>query len=273
MSALALVLVAEGLIAGSGILALVLARTPRAATAAAALGAVAGGIVGLCAVAVVLQTGVTEAIVVPWAVPGGELAVGIDPLSAFFLAPLFVLGALCAVYGRGYLGCRVVPASELNLLLATMMLVLIARHALLFLVAWEVMTLLAYLLVTFEHDEAEVRRAGWVYLIAAHSRRVALLALFVAARSRAPGRSRLRRRSPRGATPGAGARRSSCSRWRWSASASRPGIVAAARAGCPRPRRGAVARLGADVGGAHQARAVRHPAHDAAGAPSARGSA
>jgi formate hydrogenlyase subunit 3/multisubunit Na+/H+ antiporter MnhD subunit len=36
------------------------------------------------------------------------------------------------------------------------------------LVAWEIMTLTSYVLVAFEHKQAEVRRAGWVYLIAGH---------------------------------------------------------------------------------------------------------
>jgi formate hydrogenlyase subunit 3/multisubunit Na+/H+ antiporter MnhD subunit len=73
----------------------------------------------------------------------------------------------------------------LNLLLAAMALVLVARHALLFLVAWEVMTLLAYLLVTLDHDAADVRRAGWAYLIASHVALVALLALFLTLGARA----------------------------------------------------------------------------------------
>jgi formate hydrogenlyase subunit 3/multisubunit Na+/H+ antiporter MnhD subunit len=41
------------------------------------------------------------------------------------------------------------------------------------------MTLFAFLLVTVEHGDAEVRRAGWVYLIASHVALLALLALFV----------------------------------------------------------------------------------------------
>ena len=51
---------------------------------------------------------------------------------------------------------------------AGMIMVLIARTALLFLVSWEAMSLSAYFLVTFEHEKEEVRRAGWIYLVAAH---------------------------------------------------------------------------------------------------------
>lgn len=187
MSPLALVLIAAGVIAGTGILALLAFRVPRVATSVAVLGAAVGGAVGLWAAVTVLRGGFVAEVSIRWAIPGGALVIGIDPLSAFFLAPLFVVGALCAVYGRGYLGPIAMQGAQLNLLLAVMTLVLIARHALLFLVAWEAMTLLAYLLVTFDHGDAEVRRAGWVYLVASHVAVVALFALFLALGTRAGG--------------------------------------------------------------------------------------
>src|SRR5262249_4644796 len=55
-----------------------------------------------------------------------------------------------------------------NLFVAGMVMVVVARTAFLFLVAWEVMSLAAYCLVTFKHEKAEVRKAGWIYLIATH---------------------------------------------------------------------------------------------------------
>lgn len=187
MSPLGLILIAGGGIFGTGLLALLLVRWPRVATSVAALGALLGGMVLLWAVVLVLRSGFTGEASAPWAVPAGRLAVGIDPLSAFFLAPLAIVGALCALYGRSYLGPRPLAAGVLNLLLAAMALVLIARQALLFLVAWEAMTLLAYLLITLEHGEAEVRRAGWAYLIASHLGVIALLGLFLALGTRAGG--------------------------------------------------------------------------------------
>ena len=60
-----------------------------------------------------------------------------------------------------------------------MILVLLARTTVLFLVAWEVMSVAAFALVTFEHEKEEVRRAGWIYLIAAHIGVAALLAAFL----------------------------------------------------------------------------------------------
>ncbi len=49
----------------------------------------------------------------------------------------------------------------------------------LFLVAWEVMSLASFFLVTYEHEREDVRRAGWTYLVAMHLGTAFLLALFV----------------------------------------------------------------------------------------------
>jgi hydrogenase-4 component B len=187
MNPLVAILVGTGIVTASAVVAPAFARAPRLATSITTWGAVLGAGLGLWGSGATLGSGFAGELSAPWRVPGGALVLGIDALSAFFLAPLFGLGALCAVYGRGYLGARVFPAALFNLLLGAMSVVLLARHALLLLVAWEVMTLLAYLLVTLNDSEAEVRRAGWVYLIASHVAMIALLALFVGLGSHAQG--------------------------------------------------------------------------------------
>jgi formate hydrogenlyase subunit 3/multisubunit Na+/H+ antiporter MnhD subunit len=98
----------------------------------------------------------------------------VDALSAFFLLPVLGLSALAAVYGGDYLlayrreKSLGSPWFFFNLFVAGMVMVVVARTAFLFLVAWEIMSLAAYCLVTFEHEKAEVRKAGWIYLIATH---------------------------------------------------------------------------------------------------------
>ncbi|HEY3451537.1 MAG TPA: proton-conducting transporter membrane subunit [Myxococcales bacterium] len=180
-----LLVLAFVLLLGSGFVALALSRRPVASGAVGTLGAVAA-----CAVAAVpavqaLLSGRTESLSLPWGAPVGDLLLGLDPLSAFFLLPLLLLSALTAIYGRPYLlayrdhKSLGPPTFAFNLLVASMVGVLLARGAVLFLVSWEVMTLAAYVLVTFEHEEPEVRRAGWVYLVAAHVGVVCLLALFL----------------------------------------------------------------------------------------------
>ncbi|MFI5460555.1 MAG: proton-conducting transporter membrane subunit [Isosphaerales bacterium] len=122
---------------------------------------------------------------VAWDAPHGAFYVGLDALSAFFLLPVLGLSALAAIYGGSYLlpyrGRKSIGSSWFffNLFVAGMVMVLIARTVILFLMAWEVMSLSAYFLVTFEHEEPEARRAGWIYLVATHLGVVFLVATFV----------------------------------------------------------------------------------------------
>ena len=121
-----------------------------------------------------------------WDGPHGPLVVGLDSLSAFFLLPTLGLSALASVYGGAYL-YEYRDRKPLGLVwflfslfVAGMMLVCIARTAVTFLVAWEVMSISAFFLVTFEHEQREARRAGWVYLVATHLGVAFLVALFAA---------------------------------------------------------------------------------------------
>jgi hydrogenase-4 component B len=133
-----------------------------------------------------LRAGGSTEIAIPWAVPLGTLRLGLDPLTAFFLIPLFGLAAPCAIYGAVYLlpprGASPGASAGLslpgrtaglagcffNLTVAAMTGVLLARDGVVLLVAWEVMTVASYLLVVLDHQQLEVRRAGWVYLVAGH---------------------------------------------------------------------------------------------------------
>jgi formate hydrogenlyase subunit 3/multisubunit Na+/H+ antiporter MnhD subunit len=118
-------------------------------------------------------------------VPNGALALALDPLSALFAAAVFALGLATAIFGAGYLrphlGRRPLGAFALffNVFVASMALVVAARQAVLFLVAWEVMTVASFLLVAFEHDDASVRTAARTYLVASHLGAAALFALFL----------------------------------------------------------------------------------------------
>jgi hydrogenase-4 component B len=173
------------LLLGTGVLALATSRWPRVALGSAALGAVAAAILGVpVAVAVLRGAAATEG-TLAWRLPAGAVTLGIDPLSAFFLLPVLVLGAVSAVFGAAYLrgeaSSRSLGAAALffNATLAAMVVVLLARDGVALLVAWEVMTLASYLMVSFEHEQPEVRRAGWVYLVAGHAGVACLLGLFL----------------------------------------------------------------------------------------------
>lgn len=180
-----LLLTAIGILLLGAFAALLSGRRPVVATAVGAGGAVAGSLVGLAGAWRGLLAGGIESRRWPWSVPGGEFHVQVDALSVFFLIPIFVLAAAAAAYGADYmfayrdrksLGA---PWFFYNTFVAGMALVVLARNALLFMVAWEVMSLAAFFLVTFEHEKKDVRMAGWVYLVATHLGAAFLLAMFL----------------------------------------------------------------------------------------------
>jgi hydrogenase-4 component B len=110
--------------------------------------------------------------------------VGLDALSAFFLIPVFLMGGLGAIYGLGYWPQRRHPGNGRKLglfwglLVAGMALLVVSRHAMVFMLGWEVMALSAFFLVSTEDHRADCRRSGWIYLIATHVGTLTLFAMF-----------------------------------------------------------------------------------------------
>ena len=152
----------------------------------------AGFCVGACAVgftgalARLIAGGTVPSLDLPWnMLMGGSFSIAADALSSFFLLVVFGVSGICALYGAQYLAAwngRKETGSSwffFNVLVAAMALVCMARNALLFLVAWEVMAISSYFLVMFEDERPEVRKAGWTYLVASQLGTACLLALFV----------------------------------------------------------------------------------------------
>lgn len=102
--------------------------------------------------------------------PGHPLRIGVDALSGLFLA---ITGLVClpvSIYCAGYLrrslgehSLRAFTVLHLSLL-AAIVCVLIARDVLSFLLAWELMSIVSYLLVNYEHQRDENIRAGYLML-------------------------------------------------------------------------------------------------------------
>jgi hydrogenase-4 component B len=144
-------------------------------------GVVTASIIGLIPAVMVLGGGKAQRLEIAGTLPGLTFSLGIDSLSAFFLIPICFISALAAFYAFDY--TRSHPTLQQTLpffpiLTASMLLVVTARDGFLFLLAWEVMTLSSFLLVTTEHEHREVRHAGWIYLIAAHLATAFLLIFF-----------------------------------------------------------------------------------------------
>lgn len=144
-----------------------------------------GSVLGLAASVSTLAGATTVGFLrLPWFLPQGQGAIGVDALGAFFLVPIFVIPALGSIYGLAYWkqGEHSDNGRKLGLfyglLAGSMALVVIARNGMLFMIVWEVMALAAFFAATVDDDNPEVRRAGWVYLIATHVGTLCLLAMF-----------------------------------------------------------------------------------------------
>jgi formate hydrogenlyase subunit 3/multisubunit Na+/H+ antiporter MnhD subunit len=165
-----------------GFAALLLQRSPhllsRLVFPLGALGAlfIAGvGVAGLLLPA--------SAVVLPIGLPDLPFHLRLDALSAFFMVLLGGAAFGITVYASGYFkGMAAGPLALLalwyHLFLGGMVTVLLANDAYAFMVAWEVMALSSYFLVTTDHKVPEIRRAGFLYLLIAHVGAISLLLTF-----------------------------------------------------------------------------------------------
>lgn len=169
--------------AGTGLAAL---GNPRRARRGAFGCAAIGAVLEIWAALLALTHGGPAATwTVPVGVPLFAWTLRLNALSAYFNLALGLLAAAASVYSIGYVkpmeGKRNIGALGFfyNLLLLGLMLVFTAGDAFFFLVAWELMAVAAFCLVIFEHEKAETRRAGMVFLIMSQAGTGLLLVAFL----------------------------------------------------------------------------------------------
>jgi formate hydrogenlyase subunit 3/multisubunit Na+/H+ antiporter MnhD subunit len=145
------------------------------------LGAAVG--FALAGLALFAITQAPEEGVLPFGLPDLPFHFRLDALSAFFLLLLGLVAAGVSVFAAGYLraGEGTQPGLQClwyHVFLAGMALVLLADDAYAFMVAWETMAVSSFFLVTSDHRIAEIRRAGYLYLLIAHVGAIAILLCF-----------------------------------------------------------------------------------------------
>ena len=160
-------------------------RVPRRARIGVFGCALAGALLEIIAAVVALARGGVTTWNLPFGVPLFSWAIRVNALSAYFNLTLGILAAAVSVYSFGYvrqmegrrnvgvLGCFY------NILLLSLTLVFVAGNAFFFLVAWEIMALAAWGLVSFEHEKERTRRAGMLFLIMSHAGSGLLLIAFL----------------------------------------------------------------------------------------------
>lgn len=109
----------------------------------------------------------------------------VDPLSRWFLGIIGVIGIPVALFSPGYLHHLRHRVSlgfvwaALALLIASMVGVVLAGNAIVFLVAWEVMALSSFILVIADHEQRDIRSAAFIYLGATRTGTAFLMAGFI----------------------------------------------------------------------------------------------
>ncbi|MCL4402131.1 MAG: hydrogenase 4 subunit B [Acidobacteria bacterium] len=146
--------------------------------------ALLGALLELVASAIAIARGASETWNLPCGIPVFAWTVRLDALSAYFNLALAILAIAVSVYSFGYL--RHMEARKMgilgffyNILLLSLTLVFTAANVFFFLVAWEVMALSAYCLITFEHEKEKTRKAGTLFLIMSHAGTGLLLIAFL----------------------------------------------------------------------------------------------
>ena len=122
-------------------------------------------------------------LVLPIGLPDLPFHLRCDALSGLFLALLGATSVGISLFAAGYFrqGQGAAPGLlclQYHMFLASMGFVLLADDAYAFMVAWESMAVSSYFLVTTQHRLAEIRRAGFLYLLIAHVGAVAILLSF-----------------------------------------------------------------------------------------------
>ncbi|MGH7516156.1 MAG: proton-conducting transporter membrane subunit [Gemmatimonadales bacterium] len=179
-----LVGVGLGVILAAGVCVLLLRRRPILAERIFAVLVAVGAATAAASAVGVLTDGRARMVALASGVPGGAWAFGLDRLSAWFLLTILGAGTAAAIYGADYLAPErhERPTAAAHALLAVLLValagVVTSQAVVPFLIAWEVMAVSAFLLVIFESEQAEVRRAGFIYLVLMHASTIALLAMF-----------------------------------------------------------------------------------------------
>ncbi|MFO0793681.1 MAG: hydrogenase 4 subunit B [Candidatus Brocadiaceae bacterium] len=98
----------------------------------------------------------------------------LDPVSAYFVLTISTISFVAAIYSIGYTRLYINKRDTrflgflYNLFLVSMLLVVTANNALVFMIVWELMTIVSFFLVIYEYENPANMKAGFTYIIMAH---------------------------------------------------------------------------------------------------------
>jgi hydrogenase-4 component B len=98
----------------------------------------------------------------------------VDKLSSFFILVISITAFAVSIYSTGYVteyfGKKNIGYLGFlyNIFILSMILVVSANNAIMFLIVWELMSIISYLLVMYEHEKKDTRKAGFIYIVMTH---------------------------------------------------------------------------------------------------------
>ncbi|NLZ16546.1 MAG: hydrogenase [Desulfobulbaceae bacterium] len=153
----------------SGLAPLLLVRRTHLAKGVHSALLAVGCALGLCGLYAASQAGANTSLSFAWLT--FSLSLSVDSLATLFLMPLFIVSPLLVLYSYQYLGTSqhtvrtVASYLFFSLLLAAMVLVSMAADMITFVVAWEIMSLASFLLVLYDWEHLQTRKAAHLYLL------------------------------------------------------------------------------------------------------------
>ncbi len=122
----------------------------------------------------VIMSGKSLQIVAPGVLSFFNFEILIDGISAFFILIIGIISFAVSLYSIGYSKEYEIKKRTptlvflFNIFILSMVLVVASNNAFFFLVFWELMSLVSFLLVIYDHDKEENLRSGITYLIMTH---------------------------------------------------------------------------------------------------------
>lgn len=113
-------------------------------------------------------------LMVPNIIPFFNLEIFVDGISAFFMLVIGIVSFAVSLYSMGYSKEYEVKKKIsafgflFNIFILSMILVTASNNAFFFLVFWELMSLVSFFLVIYDHDKEENLKSGMTYLIMTH---------------------------------------------------------------------------------------------------------
>src|SRR5659263_191782 len=98
----------------------------------------------------------------------------VDKLSAFFILVIsisvFAVSIFSTGYVKEYFGKKNIGHLGFlyNIFIISMIFVVCANNAIMFLIVWELMSVISFFLVVYEHEKPETRKAGFIYIVMTH---------------------------------------------------------------------------------------------------------